>query len=205
MSDSEIISLRTTPSRHFSAPLEILRGPTKLESIAWKPIYSSISTTHYAAFGLGTVNGMAPTNWDMTFEISKDTFKFVFLKIRSTTNGVQSVELEVKSSPVVDNPYHEEWPPTDFNLLIGTLKAGKYLMAYSRPITIKPIEAFRVSKTAIGVGEEPFTRYWGWHALEEVAGPMGPMGPVGTAKGDKGDQGDQGDVGPPGPRGPAGS
>lgn len=165
MSNSEIIGLRTIPSRPFSAPLDILRGPTKRESSAWKPIYSSVGTQHYAAFGLGTVNGMAPSNWDEEFPISRDTFKFVFLRIRSTTNGVQSVTLEVKSSPNVSNPYNKEWPPTDFDLLLGTLKAGKYLMAYNSSITINPIEAFRVSKTAVGVGEEPFTRYWGWQAV----------------------------------------
>jgi len=134
----------------------------------WQPSFfqegTDPSITYKCRFNLGTVNGVAATNWNDEFTLpSDDSSKFVVLTVTTSSGEVTGVVISLETSPPADDDLAKDTPPVEFQILLGAIGKTSAQMIVRTNITAVGAEVFRESKVAPAVGAEPFSRWWRWN------------------------------------------
>lgn len=111
----------------------------------------------------GTVNGLLPSNYLSTFNISATGLYYLTLSIAATGSTITSASLVMSSSaPAVQVPTRDT-PASSFSRLIAIITDGvaERQIPVGSLITF-PEERFRTNRTAPAPDESPFYFWYAW-------------------------------------------
>jgi hypothetical protein len=111
----------------------------------------------------GTINGLLPTNWATTYNISNVVTRYLILSCSSSAGTITSCSLSLSSSPPSGIPNSMGTPPTAFDYLLGIIVNGVWFRAMGPDsLAAAGSEVYRVSKTAPAPGTLPYDSYYTW-------------------------------------------
>lgn len=144
------------------------RGGGTSSCVAWRPTLRNAGTVMSpdwrVTFAFGTVNGVAPTNWDTEFAIATPANDYWPTLTIATSNGeITGITLSLETTVPTDDSVTADAPPTSFEFPLGIISNLSPCMLFTTDLTATSGEVFRASKGSLSfAGEEPFTRYWAW-------------------------------------------
>jgi len=113
-----------------------------------------------AFINLGTVNGIAPSNFEVS--IGNGT-EFLYLDVRCSESGVDSVTLKSKGSAPNGLEFSDNNLPDSFEYLIAIISGGKLQhQVVDTNLFAEPIIAYEKPKNNASIGEYPNDIYWTW-------------------------------------------
>lgn len=113
-----------------------------------------------AFINLGTINGIAPSNFEVT--IGGGT-EFLYLDVSCSSTGVNSMSLNAKGTAPDGIEFSENNLPSSFEYLIAIISGRKlqHQIANSN-LSALPQVAYEQPKANPSVGEYPNDVYWTW-------------------------------------------
>lgn len=142
-------------------------GSTTLDP--WQPSFftegSGESLTYKVRFHLGTLNGVAATNWNdaHTLSMGEDEYHFVVLTVTTSSGKVTGLAISVDSTAPSEDSLAKNTPPTTFKVILHAIGRTEAKTILRHNLTANAAEVFREGKSAPAVGAEPFERWWRWN------------------------------------------
>jgi len=132
--------------------------------VPWKPAFSFTEPSTYTVrFNLGTINNVAPSNWDEDHTLAADDTKhWVILEVTTTNGKVTGLEIVVQDTALTDDYVNKDTPPPLHKIVLGVIGKSSGFMIENTNFNAVAVEVYRESKTATSPGDEPFSRYWRW-------------------------------------------
>jgi hypothetical protein len=139
----------------------------------WEPTFINTSTTETPAwevsFAFGTVNGMAPSNWDASFSLSATGTYWPSLTINAdaASGAITSALLTLEATLPAGDPIGENALPTSKLFPLGVISNLTSCMIYNEVLVATGIVRYRASKVSLPYeGAEPFDRFYAWNITE---------------------------------------
>ena len=115
------------------------------------------------SFAFGTLNSVAPNNWDSLFTIDGTSAYWPTLTVTTSDGDVTDVTLSMETSPQSSDDVSSGAPPTSFKVTLGIVAALTPCMGYTENLTATATEIFKKSRASISFdGQEPFERFFRW-------------------------------------------
>lgn len=111
----------------------------------------------------GLINGILPSNYDITHTTS-DATTSVFLLLTGTVanGGIVSATLSFGTTVASQVTPNAGMPPSSFAWTLGMLVAGKWYKLVAGSLSVTPKEVFRTAKTQYLPGELPYEPWYTW-------------------------------------------
>lgn len=131
----------------------------------WQPIFRESGGTYYATINLGTINGVAATNWNTehTLSMGPSSYYFIVATVTTSSGKVTAVSLSIDASAPSEDSIAKNAPPTTFYVVLGAIGETTAKMIHVLNLNAEAAEVFREGKSAPAVGAEPFERWWRWN------------------------------------------
>jgi len=141
-----------------SLNLSLRRGTAS--GIKYFPFEITEISSSDAFVNLGTVNGIAPSNFQVS--IGNGT-EFIYLDVSCSASGVDSLEIKSKTSAPDGLEFSENNMPSSFEYLIAIISGGKLQhQIVNTNLFAEPIVAYEEPKVSVQLGEYPNKVYWTW-------------------------------------------
>lgn len=137
--------------------------------VPWKPNFFTTNAggvVYKVRFNLGTVNNVAPENWDQEHTLSNNNKRFVTLTIDSIDGKVNNLNISLETTPLTQDIIAKDTPPAQHKILLGVIDQTSGQMIEDSNLNAVGVEVFRESKGSTTVGQEPFSRWWRWQHTE---------------------------------------
>lgn len=135
--------------------------------VAWKPNIRNAGAVGvpdwkvYLSFG--TVNGVAPSNWDTEISINAATDYWPTLTCTTSDGEITAITTSMETSAPSSDAVASGAPPTSFAITLGMISDLVPCMLYTTNLTATAQEIFKKSRASLSFsGQEPFERFFRW-------------------------------------------
>lgn len=116
----------------------------------------------------GTINGVLPTNWNISESISQDQLKYCVLNVSASSNRITNCSLSLDSSPPTSEMQPVKWGlPSTFQVLIGLIYNSQTYNTIITSISYQAIKRITTEKQTIEVGEIPYDNWYVWQLVAQ--------------------------------------
>jgi hypothetical protein len=145
-------------NQNGSLSISLRRG--EAGSLKYHPFEVTQISTDKAYINLGTINGIAPSNFEVA--IGGGT-EFLYLDVSCSASGVDSIQLRSKGTAPDGIEFSQNNLPSSFEYLIAIINGRKlqHQIANSN-LSALPQVAYEQPKSSPSVGEYPNEVYWTW-------------------------------------------
>jgi len=150
--------IEVSANQNGSLSISLRRGTA--DSPKYKPFEVKEISNGSAFINLGTVNGIAPGNFEVS--IGGGT-EFLYLDVTCSATGVESLTLESGSSAPDGLEFSENSLPSSFQYLIAIIDGNQLQhQIVDTNLFAEPIIAYEEPKANLSIGEYPNEIYWVW-------------------------------------------
>jgi hypothetical protein len=135
----------------------------------WTPTFEYVDGDWTVRFHLGTVNGVAPSNWNDKHVIppqpalgDPEWIKYALLTVTTSDGRVTGAVISLSDTAPTEDTVTQDVPPADFVVLLGVILFKSSYMIEVTNLNYQATAVFIESKADPVEGAEPFHRWWRW-------------------------------------------